>query len=724
MAGVALHTNFALIDVDDVEVEIGRFESYDRDRHLELVRQHGTTHLFRRHRDALEAVALSPDAPRLGETLSRRSARRLGRLLPPLVEEALARMLSDSASKLAFLRRHPLKVMSLEPNNDLARQVFGRRVGEEFPVRARRGYLMEARSVVVRGRRRTVLVLDAHVYTAIDASIAELLESGIDVTGLYAQIEEPSRHHIVETERRTAGLIAHCDADGVHLAADRRDADVSCLRADSSYLEPSPAALARLLGHFVGTGAQDELWGQRSELASGAKRLDRIEALRKRLARSPIALLPGVSLRVGRWVASADLPSKDLPAPRFVVGPGSGRTVASTTGAFQHGPRHRPRLRPGAVRAAVICEEALEAEVKRFLQELIEGLGRHRGVGAAWGLPRIDCSFFLAGSPRATNYEQACREALDAAAPFDLVFVQSPEGTEDLRGEANPYLVAKAKFLAKGIPVQEFQPRTVRKPESQRQWALGGIALQVFAKLGGVPWLLEAPPAPPWEVVLGLGSAQLGTGKFGARERIVGLATAFSGDGTYWMTEASRAVAYEDYEAALGQTAVRALRRARTEMGWQPGDPVRLVVHSFKNYRGAHAVEVAFVHVVDFHPNLLFDSAGRTRIPPRGKVVRLSDHEALVTMLGPRDVRSSERGFPGPLLIRLDRASTFTNVDYLARQALAFAAQSWRDFKPTSTPVTILYPELIAKLLGRLGDLPTWDPDVVRGEVGATRWFL
>jgi len=39
-------------------------------------------------------------------------------------------------------------------------------------------------------------------------------------------------------------------------------------------------------------------------------------------------------------------------------------------------------------------------------------------------------------------------------------------------------------------------------------------------------------------------------------------------------------------------------------------------------------------------------------------------------------------------------------------------------------PVTIMYSELIAKMLGQLGTVSRWNPNAMLGRIGETRWFL
>jgi hypothetical protein len=199
-------------------------------------------------------------------------------------------------------------------------------------------------------------------------------------------------------------------------------------------------------------------------------------------------------------------------------------------------------------------------------------------------------------------------------------------------------------------------------------------------------------------------------------------------------------VPYDEHETAVGEAVVSAVKKVQAAMAWRPGDPVRLVFHSFKPFRGAHVariqellqefrnggheVKCAFVHVVEDHTAMLFDMQQEQHIPPRGLSVRLRDHEVLVSVIGPEEVRQGSLGFPKPLLLKVHHDSSFQDLDYLARQVVAFSAHSWRNFTPTTLPVTILYSELIAKLLGRLGNLSRWDPDVLRGDVGRSRWFL
>src|SRR2546430_6119069 len=78
----------------------------------------------------------------------------------------------------------------------------------------------------------------------------------------------------------------------------------------------------------------------------------------------------------------------------------------------------------------------------------------------------------------------------------------------------------------------------------------------------------------------------------------------------------------------------------------------------------------------------------------------LSDHEVLMSFTGAGEVKRAEDGLPTPILLRLHRGSTFVDTTYLARQAFTFSCHSWRSFFPAPMPITVMYSQLIARLLG------------------------
>ncbi len=104
--------------------------------------------------------------------------------------------------------------------------------------------------------------------------------------------------------------------------------------------------------------------------------------------------------------------------------------------------------------------------------------------------------------------------------------------------------------------------------------------------------------------------------------------------------------------------------------------------------------------------------------------MRLSSYETLVVLTGPKELKQSADGMPSPILLRLGRGSTFKDLFYLTKQVNTFACHSWRGFDNSPLPVTLGYSNLIARLLGKLGQVSYWNPSQMYGKIGETRWFL
>ena len=220
---------------------------------------------------------------------------------------------------------------------------------------------------------------------------------------------------------------------------------------------------------------------------------------------------------------------------------------------------------------------------------------------------------------------------------------------------------------------------------------------QTYAKLNGIPWLLKANPTIAHELVIGLGSASIAEGRLGDRERYVGITTVFSGDGNYHLTNVSRAVTMDDYQAAFLDALRKAVSKVQQDMNWQAKDHVRLVFHaSFKRFNkneinavkalmaelGDFEVEYAFLQLSEEHPYLIFDTSQNGAFdydtkrskgvyaPKRASTLQLSNRDVLLCLTGPNEVKRPEDGMPSPLLLSLHKDSSFTDMTYLTQMCI------------------------------------------------------
>jgi len=104
--------------------------------------------------------------------------------------------------------------------------------------------------------------------------------------------------------------------------------------------------------------------------------------------------------------------------------------------------------------------------------------------------------------------------------------------------------------------------------------------------------------------------------------------------------------------------------------------------------------------------------------------MQIGRYTRLLCTNGPTLIKHGNAPLPSPLLIHIHKGSTFTDLAYLSEQVLKFTGLSWRSTLPAKKPVSILYSELIAGLLGRLRGVKDWSPAVLNLKLRASRWFL
>ena len=773
-SATGLVLNFSPLEFEDKEVDAGVFPyGADGDDQLKKLRnEHWATHVFRRDGpDEIVGVAVKADAPQLG-TKSRkiRLEKNLG-LTASLIRNALINYLAGLPRPV--LDYDPIRFISQEdilqaclPTGTACPDWLGVRLLYDMAIRPI--YFFKHEPFIA-------AVFDVRTTRILDRTAAELAAEGFPLAGHYvAGRKSKNNDPRILPHPALVGKVEAVQGQMLKLS-DARD-NLQAIEANAVWLEKR--SFPDYLEYRFQAGYEriaEALEKARANLRSGPEKLKRITSFVDHFASKQHFLAPGVSFRFRPLLSQAAARSfpavEAAPKPTYIFDQtGSKTDTWNDKGLNEHGPYTSKVFTPNRPRLCVICQKAQKGSVEQFLHKFINGIvlpppapgyrGKpqrryfEKGFLRKYALQDVTYEFFLAEDRQPGSYKEACRQALEkhgAGVKCDLALVQIEESFHDLAVDQNPYFIAKESFLAHQIPVQEFEIETAQKLDKDLQFSLNNMALASYAKLNGIPWLLKANPTIAHELVIGLGSADISEGRFGDRERYVGITSVFSGDGNYHLTNTSRAVTMDGYQAAFLDSLRKAISKVQQDMNWQPKDHVRLVFHaSFKRFNkdeikavkalmaelGDYEVEYAFLQVGDQHPYLIFDTSQEgaydyeTRrskgvyAPRRASTLQLSNRDMLLCLTGPTEVKRPEDGMPSPLLLTLHKDSSFTDMTYLTRQVFAFACHSWRTFLPGSVPVTIQYSDLIAKTLGHLSLLDKWNPDVMLGRIGKTRWFL
>lgn len=754
-----------ILSTDRFSAGVLPFESRDQ---LRTVRaKYAASHVVQRDGSEVVCIPLSADAPLLG-TPRTYTTDEAPHLVRKLLQEALLRFLKENNYRVIDFDP-PTFVLRHSKHDLLSRAVEASEAALLQWLHVYQQYTLAPRLLYPRaGPPLLGIQVDCRTRREIDCSVDKLMELGLDVRGYYVLARRPNRQAMNPlrdpvTSLRLTGRIYRVDGNRLLL---EDTTGINEVRADQAWLEASYENMEeclRLASLPDVSGVMRRLETLAFHLTGANGRLKRLGEITRWLQqKGTLPLAAGLSCTVGeplkpRQGVDAGMYRK-FPAPEFVFDPARNKTDRwHDRGLEEYGPFDTESFSVKRPHIVVVTPQDFKGDVEVFLRKFRNGIPRAKTFtqGFVRKYHLNDCSFrfeaFDRGSREAASYRQACLQALHTGPKPDLAFVIIQDQHKLLHGDDNPYLVSKSAFMSQGVPVQEVKIETIRVPpelEYGIPYTLNNIGLACYAKLGGIPFVMAAVPGLAHELVIGIGSATLRQGRLSGEQRVVGITTVFSADGNYLLYNNSREVDFDDYPDELLNTLRTAIEQVRVRNAWQPGDAVRLVFHVFKPLRDVEAravkrvveqladfeVEFAFLHISEEHGWVLFDrnSAGVQErqttkgecVPERGYAVPLDRSEILLSVTGPRQLKTPLQGAPRPLLLRLHRESTFQDLEYLAGQVFRFTALSWRSFFPSRLPVTILYSDRIASLLGQLRQVKNWNPDMLATALRGSRWFL
>src|SRR5690606_28141958 len=203
----------------------------------------------------------------------------------------------------------------------------------------------------------------------------------------------------------------------------------------------------------------------------------------------------------------------------------------------------------------------------------------------------------------------------------DIVIISIPENFKEAKDPSlSLYYQLKSHFLKRGFPVQFVTVNTLKYYD---EYKLNAIALQIYAKMGGVPWTIVAKQSYDRELVIGIGHTIIRQNQFSGnyQERVVGITTFFSSDGQYLLGSKVKDVPFDEYFNELLQSLKESIERLEQENGWKNGDTIRLVFHIFKPIKDVEflvvkelirqfnrfVIQFAFVTISEFHPFVMLD---------------------------------------------------------------------------------------------------------------------
>lgn len=763
----------------DDRVQIGRLDPEEHVSIRELRREHQRTHAFRfDSRDGKIAnIGLEPRIDPKGKVEDVAVGEHL-LLFAEAIEQQLRRWLSAKRKILRSFR--PL--ICLGDRDRLLMQAL-REVGVKSPdgrldVVAKWSFdLRLLASSDLDGYWSLGLIADVGTSNVIDIPVSELLDRKFDAIGCYVGAPGVADDLTGHSRLRLIGRVKKIENAMVVLDDVRSDAESDRVSAADVFVEARREMLEAVtwaLYPSVAERALEVLRSIRAPFINGKEKFEKIrcmiDALNKASRKTDTGSLnlrfgDGLSVKFGELLdqSSSQFPRMiETSRPTMLFGSsGHEHHTQPDIGIREHGPfqyAHNPVNDPTIV---VLCNKAARGRMEQFAKALRDGIDERSGrfSGGLIGkfrLTDVRFHFVEISSDTAEGYIAAVENTLDRLTQTPaMALVQVREAHRQRLSEHNPYFVAKSHFMRAGVPVQAVRLETLEQNYG-RAYKLNNLALGTYAKIGGTPWVISTRGVATHELVIGVGSTEIGRSRLGDRARYVGITTLFQGDGRYLVWETTKEATLESYQEALLESLRKSIRFVKTQNKWESGDDVRLVFHVYKPLKRVeietvkqlvkemlddYPVEFAFLDVSHHHLFQVFDlhqkgvryRSYETRqnaskgiyVPERGTALLLEPRTALLQLVGAKEVKTWEQGIPRPLLLELHADSDFSDLTYLVRQAFHFSFMSWRSFFPAHEPVTILYSRWIANMLGNMNAVPGWD-SVALNQMRDRRamWFL
>ncbi|QQR75624.1 MAG: stem cell self-renewal protein Piwi domain-containing protein [Holophagales bacterium] len=708
--------------------------AYDKDALDTLRAKHGATHAIRRQGGHILVFSGDGTFPVPGTQQTVTLSEDVG-IFCFLVKDGLMRHLVSLGRRPTGFK--PIELVSAKPEDNLVAPILG----NDYPLQVCARYTIDTRTIC----GQPCLVIDCTTRRVIRTACLYLLRTGFDLIGRYVATEDEDGY------RRLLGSVVAIE--GETLQVTRPNGQVQHVKASDAHLEASRTNFDEYILHTHGA-KKDEI-AERIRLAVsrfnvGENKKARISTLKKYIQSKCIALIDGTRIEI----EDAQDVQKDcgqMQKPVFVFSD-NGEADWAERGLSHYGPYTKRTFDRNDPSICVICAQHDKGRVEQFVRKLLKGIATSKYFRSglegkfALGTSRVEVFVTAADSVEAYQVaiETAIRKKAEDGGRWDLALVQVRQSFKKLEATRNPYYLGKSLFLLHQVPVQDFTIELLSQSDYLLGYALNNMGLACYAKMGGVPWLLKSSPTLSHELVVGIGSASIGQERGADNQRIMGITTVFSGDGSYIVSSTSKAVVPEAYCNALKVVLGETIEKIQKRMNWQRGDTIRLIFHAqvkkfnreeieavravIDRYRD-YQVEYAFLKISEDHGLHMFDSAtaGERKgklAPPRGRTLRLSRHEVLVYLIGQRELRQDTDGHPRGVILDVHKESTFKDIKYLSSQLYSFASHSWRSYFPNPMPVTISYSDLIARSLGWLNQLPGWNDSVMIGKMGQSQWFL
>lgn len=321
-------------------------------------------------------------------------------------------------------------------------------------------------------------------------------------------------------------------------------------------------------------------------------------------------------------------------------------------------------------------------------------------------------------------------KALKDASPEKKVigiFIEDYTPENDTTGASQNYYFLKYQFIKEDIPLQVINFRRLSEKNALK-WSTSNIALQIFSKLGGIPWIVK--PSNNNCLILGIGSSHMINRETHEVTKYFAYTVCLDSSGLYKQLEVLADEETEEHYLENLKTNLTNLLRSEKFENYKS-----CVLHlPFKIKRSeikalSEAIneirEMEFVAIKINTDNKFFGySFHNSYVPYESSFVKLASNEYLVWFEGLQYGKEIvDKRLSNPVHIQFLHLSQDRSIDerkYL-QDVLNLSGANWRGFNAKSIPISIYYSQIIADYTKSFEGIEFYNENSLSNE---KPWFL
>jgi argonaute-like protein implicated in RNA metabolism and viral defense len=270
--------------------------------------------------------------------------------------------------------------------------------------------------------------------------------------------------------------------------------------------------------------------------------------------------------------------------------------------------------------------------------------------------------------------------------------------------------------------------------KEQLKWSISNVALQIFCKLGGTPWLVK--PSNAKCLIFGIGSAHEKTEE-GKVVKYMAYTVCLDTAGNYKTVKPlSTSSDRDSYLNCLEQALIETLN---SELNSEyekcvvhipfkiRKDELERITNAVRGVRKNSSIDIRAIKVNKEHKYFGF-SDHNTKVPYESSLVQLAWNEYLIWTEGLQYGKEKvNKRIAEPIHVEFmyehGEKQREDDRTYL-QDIINLTGANWRGFNSKAQPISILYSSLIAKFMKEFGHLEgVEDMSILRKEAN-TPWFL